>query len=160
MTPLIFLDIKPLTEWSVFNFTINLIFGIIELLNFKGLVVMINIISVVTTCSIIIILNVVMVVRDAKFKRRFEDNMHFKVKKLEEDNYYLNQDINKLNSDMTTVKDELMNIHQNLMDMKVEFSKDALVVNKHFSDVDVKVDLALISIKNIQDKLVNQEEGV
>lgn len=124
---------------------------------------MINIISVITTCSIIIILNIVMVVRDVKFKRRFEDNMHFKVKKLEEDSYYLNQDINKLNSDMTTVKDELMNIHQNLMDMKVEFSKDALVVNKHFSDVDVKLDLALISIKNIkniQDKLVNQEEGV
>ena len=160
MTPLIFLDIKPLTEWSVFNFTNILFFGIIALLNFKGLVVMINILSVVTTCSIIIILNIVMVVRDAKFKRRFEDNMHFKVKKLEEDNYYLNQDINKLNSDVTTVKDELMNIHQNLMDMKVEFSKDALVVNKHFSDIDVKVDLALISIKNIQDKLVNQEEGV
>ena len=116
---------------------------------------MINIISVITTCSIIIILNIVMVVRDAKFKRRFENNMHFKVKKLEEDNYYLN----KLNSDMTTVKDELMNIHQNLMDMKVEFSKDALVVNKHFSDIDVKVDLALISIKNIQNRLVNQEEG-
>lgn len=123
---------------------------------------MIIVFSVAVTCAILIILNSAMVIRDSKFKRRFEDNVAYKLKNLTDDNYYLNQDINKLKSDLVNTKSSIDSLHSLFMDIKVEVSKDSLNVDKHFKDIDSKVDLALISIKNIQTNFLNFEnkEGV
>ena len=52
-----------------------------------------------------------------------------------------------------------MNLHNMLMDFKVESSTDSLNNNKHFKDLDNKIDLMLISVKNIQDSFLSKEEG-
>lgn len=123
---------------------------------------MIIVISVAATCAIVVILNIIMFFRDSRFKRRFENNISYKLKTLTDDNYYLNQDVNKLKSELSKTKSSIDSLHSLFMDMKVEVSKDLLNVDKHFKDIDDKVDLALISIKNIQNNFLNLEdkEGV
>jgi len=123
---------------------------------------MIIVISVAVTCVIVVILNIIMFFRDSRFKRRFENNVSYKLKNLTDDNYYLNQDVNKLKSELVKTKSSIDSLHSLFMDMKVEVSKDSLNVDKHFKDIDDKVDLALISIKNIQNNFLNFEdkEGV
>lgn len=123
---------------------------------------MIIVISVAVTCVIVVILNIIMFFRDSRFKRRFENNVSYKLKNLTDDNYYLNQDVNKLKSELAKTKSSIDSLHSLFMDMKVEVSKDFLNVDKHFKDIDDKVDLALISIKNIQNNFLNFEdkEGV
>ena len=120
---------------------------------------MIIVISVAVTCAIVIILNMVMFFKDSRFKRRFENNVGYKLKNLMDDNYYLNQDVNKLKSDSENFKSELMNLHNMLMDFKVESSTDSLNNNKRFKDLDAKVDLMLLSVRNIQDSFLSKEEG-
>ena len=114
-------------------------------------------ISVLITCIILIIINVMMSVRDSKFKRNFENNFDSKVKYLMTNDLRLNEDIDKLKSNNVDIKNEIMQIHQILMDIKVDSSTDSLTFNKRFRDIDVKVDLALMSIKNIQDSYLNKE---
>ena len=119
---------------------------------------MIIVFSVALTCAIVIILNIIMFFRDSKFKRRFENNVGYKLKNLTDDNYYLNQDVNKLKSDLDKVKSSVDSLHSFFMDLKVEVSKDSLNVDRHFKDVDSKVDLALVSIKNIQTNFLDRED--
>ena len=114
-------------------------------------------ISVLITCIILIIINVMMSVRDSKFKCNFENNFDSKVKYLMTNDLRLNEDIDKLKSNNVDIKNEIMQIHQILMDIKVDSSTDSLTFNKRFRDIDVKVDLALMSIKNIQDSYLNKE---
>ena len=123
---------------------------------------MVIVISVAVTCVIVIILNIIMFFRDSRFKRRFENNVGHKLKNLTDDNYYLNQDVNKLKSDLDKTKSSIDSLHSLFMDMKVEVSKEFLTVDKHFKDMGDKVDLALISIRNIQNNFLNREdeEGV
>lgn len=123
---------------------------------------MVIVISVAVTCAIVIILNIVMFFRDSRFKRRFENNVGYKLKNLIDDNYYLNQDVNKLKSELDKTKSSIDSLHSLFMDMKVEVSKESLTVDKHFKDMGDKVDLALISIRNIQNNFLNREdeEGV
>ena len=123
---------------------------------------MVIVISVAVTCAIVIILNIIMFFRDSRFKRRFENNVGHKLKNLTDDNYYLNQDVNKLKSDLDKPKSSIDSLHSLFMDMKVEVSKEFLTVDKHFKDMGDKVDLALISIRNIQNNFLNREdeEGV
>lgn len=123
---------------------------------------MVIVISVAVTCAIVIILNIVMFFRDSRFKRRFENNVGHKLKNLIDDNYYLNQDVNKLKSELDKTKSSIDSLHSLFMDMKVEVSKESLTVDKHFKDMGDKVDLALISIRNIQNNFLNREdeEGV
>ena len=123
---------------------------------------MIIVISVAVTCAIVIILNIIMFFRDSRFKRRFENNVGHKLKNLTDDNYYLNQDVNKLKSELDKNKSSIDSLHSLFMDMKVEVSKESLTVDKHFKDMGDKVDLALISIRNIQNNFLNREdeEGV
>lgn len=123
---------------------------------------MVIVISVAVTCAIVIILNIIMFFRDSRFKRRFENNVGHKLKNLTDDNYYLNQDVNKLKSELDKTKSSIDSLHSLFMDMKVEVSKESLTVDKHFKDMGDKVDLALISIRNIQNNFLNREdeEGV
>ena len=123
---------------------------------------MVIVISVAVTCAIVIILNIIMFFRDSRFKRRFENNVGHKLKNLTDDNYYLNQDVNKLKSELDKTKSSIDSLHSLFMDMKVEVSKEFLTVDKHFKDMGDKVDLALISIRNIQNNFLNREdeEGV
>lgn len=123
---------------------------------------MVIVISVAVTCAIVVILNIIMFFRDSRFKRRFENNVGHKLKNLTDDNYYLNQDVNKLKSDLDKTKSSIDSLHSLFMDMKVEVSKEFLTVDKHFKDMGDKVDLALISIRNIQNNFLNREdeEGV
>lgn len=123
---------------------------------------MVIVISVAVTCAIVIILNIIMFFRDSRFKRRFENNVGHKLKNLTDDNYYLNQDVNKLKSELDKTKSSIDSLHSLFMDMKVEVSKESLTVDKHFEDMGDKVDLALISIRNIQNNFLNREdeEGV
>lgn len=123
---------------------------------------MVIVISVAVTCVIVIILNIIMFFRDSRFKRRFENNVGHKLKNLTDDNYYLNQYVNKLKSDLDKTKSSIDSLHSLFMDMKVEVSKEFLTVDKHFKDMGDKVDLALISIRNIQNNFLNREdeEGV
>lgn len=123
---------------------------------------MVIVISVAVTCAIVIILNIIMFFRDSRFKRRFENNVGYKLKNLTDDNYYLNQDVNKLKSELDKTKSSIDSLHSLFMDMKVEVSKESLTVDKHFKDMGDKVDLALISIRNIQNNFLNREdeEGV
>ena len=123
---------------------------------------MVIVISVAVTCVIVIILNIIMFFRDSRFKRRFENNVGHKLKNLTDDNYYLNQYVNKLKSDLDKTKSSIDSLHSLFMDMKVEVSKESLTVDKHFKDMGDKVDLALISIRNIQNNFLNREdeEGV
>lgn len=114
-------------------------------------------ISVLMTCIILIIINVMMSIRDSKFKRDFENNFDSKVKYLMSNDLRLNEDIDKLKLNNVDIKNEIMQIHQILMDIKVDSSTDSLTFNKRFRDIDVKVDLALMSIKNIQDSYLNKE---
>ena len=116
---------------------------------------MLIVFSVAVTCAIVIILNVVMFFRDSKFKRIFENNVGYKLKNLTDDNYYLNQDINKLKSELDKTKSSIDSLHQLFMDLKVEMSKDSLNVDRRLQDVDTKVDLALLSINNIQTNFLN-----
>ena len=120
---------------------------------------MIIVISVAVTCAIVVILNIVMFFRDLKFKRRFENNIRSKMKDFSDDYYFLTQDVDKLKSNSENFKSELMNLHNMLMDFKVESSTDSLNNNKHFKDLDNKIDLMLISVKNIQDNFLSKEEG-
>lgn len=123
---------------------------------------MVIVISVAVTCAIVIILNIIMFFRDSRFKRRFENNVGHKLKNLTDDNYYLNQDVNKLKSELDKTKSSIDSLHSLFMDMKVEVSKESLTVDKHFKDMGDKVDLALIFIRNIQNNFLNREdeEGV
>lgn len=123
---------------------------------------MIIVISVAVTCAIVIILNIVMFFRDSRFKRRFENNFSYKLKNLTDDNYYLNQDVNKLKSELDKTKSSIESLHTLFMDMKVEVSKESLTVDKNLKDMNNKIDLALISIRNIQNNFLNREdeEGV
>ena len=50
---------------------------------------MIIIISVVTTCVILLSLNVYSVVKDSMFRKRFINDFDFKLKQLSEEQYYL-----------------------------------------------------------------------
>ena len=118
---------------------------------------MVIVISVAVTCAIVIILNIIMFFRDSRFKRRFENNVGHKLKNLTDDNYYLNQDVNKLKSELDKTKSSIDSLHSLFMDMKVEVSKESLTVDKHFKDMGDKVDLALISIRNIQNNFLNRE---
>lgn len=123
---------------------------------------MVIVISVAVTCAIVIILNIIMFFRDSRFKCRFENNVGHKLKNLTDDNYYLNQDVNKLKSELDKTKSSIDSLHSLFMDMKVGVSKESLTVDKHFKDMGDKVDLALISIRNIQNNFLNREdeEGV
>lgn len=120
---------------------------------------MIIVISVAVTCSIVVILNIVMFFRDLQFKRRFKNNIHSKIDNLCDDYYFLTQDVDKLKSNSENFKSELMNLHNMLMDFKVESSTDSLNNNKRFKDLDAKVDLMLLSVRNIQDSFLSKEEG-
>lgn len=119
---------------------------------------MVIVISVAVTCAIVIILNIIMFFRDSRFKRRFENNVGHKLKNLTDDNYYLNQDVNKLKSELDKTKSSIDSLHSLFMDMKVEVLKESLTVDKHFKDMGDKVDLALISIRNIQNNFLNRED--
>ena len=114
-------------------------------------------VSVVVTCIVLVIINVIMSVRDSKFKQKFESQFDSKVKHLMTSNLRLNEEIDKLKLEHVDLKNEIMHIHHTLMDIKVELSTDSLNFNKNFREIEIKVDLALISIKNIQDSYLASE---
>ena len=114
-------------------------------------------VSVVVTCIVLVIINVIMSIRDSKFKQKFESQFDSKVKHLMTNNLRLNEEIDKLKLEHVDFKNEIMHIHHTLMDIKVELSTDSLNFNKNFREIEIKVDLALISIKNIQDSYLASE---
>ena len=57
---------------------------------------MIITISVVTTCVILLSLNIYSAIKDSIFRKRFVDEFNFKLKQLSEEQYYLKIDVSKL----------------------------------------------------------------
>lgn len=107
---------------------------------------MIITISVVTTCVILLSLNVYSVVKDSIFRKRFINDFDFKLKQLSEEQYYLKIDLSKLEKSVN-------NLYQNMDNVKSLSSvamMDLSDLNSKLDDMDKRVGLALMSINTLQ----------
>lgn len=112
---------------------------------------MIITISVVTTCVILLSLNVYSVVKDSIFRKRFINDFDFKLKQLSEEQYYLKIDLSKLEK-------SLNNLYQNMDNVKSLSSvamMDLSDLNSKLDDMDKRVGLALMSINTLQSNFLD-----
>lgn len=112
---------------------------------------MIITISVVTTCVILISLNVYSVVKDSIFRKRFINDFDFKLKQLSEEQYYLKIDLSKLEKSVN-------NLYQNMDNVKSLSSvamMDLSDLNSKLDDMDKRVGLALMSINTLQSNFLD-----
>lgn len=112
---------------------------------------MIITISVVTTCVILLSLNVYSVVKDSIFRKRFINDFDFKLKQLSEEQYYLKIDLSKLEKSVN-------NLYQNMDNVKSLNSvamMDLSDLNSKLDDMDKRVGLALMSINTLQSNFLD-----
>ena len=112
---------------------------------------MIITISVVTTCVILLSLNVYSVVKDSIFRKRFINDFDFKLKQLSEEQYYLKIDLSKLEKSVN-------NLYQNMDNVKSLSSvamMDLSDLNSKLVDMDKRVGLALMSINTLQSNFLD-----
>lgn len=112
---------------------------------------MIITISVVTTCVILLSLNVYSVVKDSMFRKRFINDFDFKLKQLSEEQYYLKTDLSKLEKSVN-------NLYQNMDNVKSLSSvamMDLSDLNSKLDDMDKRVGLALMSINTLQSNFLD-----
>lgn len=112
---------------------------------------MIITISVVTTCVILLSLNVYSVVKDSIFRKRFINDFDFKLKQLSEEQYYLKIDLSKLEK-------SVIDLSQNMDDVKSLNSvtmMDLSDLNSKLDDMDKRVGLALMSINTLQSNFLD-----
>ena len=112
---------------------------------------MIITISVVTTCVILLSLNVYSVVKDFIFRKRFINDFDFKLKQLSEEQYYLKIDLSKLEKSVN-------NLYQNMDNVKSLSSvamMDLSDLNSKLDDMDKRVGLALMSINTLQSNFLD-----
>lgn len=112
---------------------------------------MIITISVVTTCVILLSLNVYSVVKDSIFRKCFINDFDFKLKQLSEAQYYLKIDLSKLEKSVN-------NLYQNMDNVKSLSSvamMDLSDLNSKLDDMDKRVGLALMSINTLQSNFLD-----
>lgn len=112
---------------------------------------MIITISVVTTCVILLSLNVYSVIKDSRFRKRFLSDFDFKLKQLSEEQYYLKTDLSKLEKSVN-------NLYQNMDNVKSLSSvamMDLSDLNSKLDDMDKRVGLALMSINTLQSNFLD-----
>lgn len=112
---------------------------------------MIITISVVTTCVILLSLNVYSVVKDSIFRKRFINDFDFNLKQLSEEQYYLKIDLSKLEKSVN-------NLYQNMDNVKSLSSvamMDLSDLNSKLDDMDKRVGLALMSINTLQSNFLD-----
>lgn len=112
---------------------------------------MIITISVVTTCVILLSLNVYLVIKDSRFRKRFLNDFDFKLKQLSEEQYYLKTDLSKLEKSVN-------NLYQNMDNVKSLSSvamMDLSDLNSKLDDMDKRVGLALMSINTLQSNFLD-----
>jgi hypothetical protein len=112
---------------------------------------MIITISVVTTCVILLSLNVYSVIKDSRFRKRFLNDFDFKLKQLSEEQYYLKTDLSKLEKSVN-------NLYQNMDNVKSLSSvamMDLSDLNSKLDDMDKRVGLALMSINTLQSNFLD-----
>ncbi len=114
---------------------------------------MIITISVVTTCVILVALNIYLVVKDYFDKQNIENFMSRKVKRISEDMFYVDQDIFQLKKNVDSLREDLVRLAND-----VEHKGDFSDVNIRLVKVEDKVNLALASIQTIQEGFLQKDE--
>ena len=113
---------------------------------------MIITISVVTTCVILVSLNIYLAVKDYFDKQNIENFMSRRVKRISEDMFYVVQDISQLKINVDSLREDLVRLANNVE--QGDFSD----VNIRLVKVEDKVDLALASIQTIQEGFLQKDE--
>ena len=113
---------------------------------------MIITISVVTTCVILVALNIYLAVKDYFDKQNIESFMSRRVKRISEDMFYVVQDISQLKINVDSLREDLVRLANNVE--QGDFSD----VNIRLVKVEDKVDLALASIQTIQEGFLQKDE--
>lgn len=112
---------------------------------------MIITISVVTTCVILLSLNVYSVVKDSIFRKRFINDFDFKLKQLSEEQYYLKTDLSKLEKSVTNLSQNMDNVKS----LNSVAMMDLSDLNSKLGDMDKRVGLALMSINTLQSNFLD-----
>ena len=113
---------------------------------------MIITISVVTTCVILVALNIYLAVKDYFDKQNIENFMSRKVKRISEDMFYVDQNISQLKINVDSLREDLVRLANNVE--QGDFSD----VNIRLVKVEDKVNLALASIQTIQEGFLQKDE--
>ena len=113
---------------------------------------MIITISVVTTCVILVALNIYLAVKDYFDKQNIENFMSRKVKRISEDMFYVDQNISQLKINVDSLREDLVRLANNVE--QGDFSD----VNVRLVNVENKVNLALASIQTIQEGFLQKDE--
>ena len=113
---------------------------------------MIITISVVTTCVILVALNIYLAVKDYFDKQNIENFMSRRVKRISEDMFYVVQDISQLKINVDSLREDLVRLANNVE--QGDFSD----VNIRLVKAEDKVDLALASIQTIQEGFLQKDE--
>lgn len=113
---------------------------------------MIITISVVTTCIILVALNIYLAVKDYFDKQNIENFMSRKVKRISEDMFYVDQNISQLKINVDSLREDLVRLANNVE--QGDFSD----VNVRLVKVENKVNLALASIQTIQNVFLQKDE--
>lgn len=112
---------------------------------------MIITISVVTTCVILLSLNVYSVVKDSIFRKRFINDFDFKLNQLSEEQYYLKIDLSKLEKSVTNLSQNMDNVKS----LNSVTMMDLSDLNSKLDDMDKRVGLALMSINTLQSNFLD-----
>ena len=112
---------------------------------------MIITISVVTTCVILLSLNVYSIIKDSRFRKRFLNDFDFKLKQLSEEQYYLKTDLSKLEKSVTNLSQNMDNIKS----LNSVAMMDLSDLNSKLGDMDKRVGLALMSINTLQSNFLD-----
>lgn len=112
---------------------------------------MIITISVVTTCVILLSLNVYSVIKDSRFRKRFLNDFDFKLKQLSEEQYYLKTDLSKLEKSVTNLSQNMDNVKS----LNSVAMMDLSDLNSKLGDMDKRVGLALMSINTLQSNFLD-----
>lgn len=113
---------------------------------------MIITISVVTTCIILVALNIYLAVKDYFDKQNIENFMSRKVKRISEDMFYVDQNISQLKINVDSLREDLVRLANNVE--QGDFSD----VNVRLVKVENEVNLALASIQTIQNVFLQKDE--
>lgn len=113
---------------------------------------MIITISVVTTCVILVVLNIYLAVKDYFDKQNIENFMSRKVKRISEDMFYVDQNISQLKINVDSLREDLVRLANNVE--QGDFSD----VNVRLVKVENEVNLALASIQTIQNVFLQKDE--
>jgi hypothetical protein len=110
---------------------------------------MIITISVVATCVILIVLNVYLVIKDYFDKQNIENFMSRRVKRISDDMFYMDQELTILKRNVDALRVDIVKLTSNPQDIV-----DLSMINNEITTLESKVDLALMSIKTIQDNFL------